>query len=186
MYWHDPRIGSPTHDTRASARAARAMTGKIRAATLLFTLALLSAFCIAPAAAGPDSGGGAGTDGALDLEKVADLVSVIVASNREAYAQVVVNRLMIQENVVKADEQYLKKKALMLPAQFFRAGAELSGRKNNRTVYSLQSFWSIHPQNFPKTELEKIGLARVLGGTGHFYGTENSGGANYFIAAYPD
>jgi hypothetical protein len=75
---------------------------------------------------------------------------------------------------------------LLLPTHFFRLAAELSAQKNSRAVYSLQSFWAIRRQNLPATELEKIGLARVLGGTDAFYGTEGAEGAKYFIAAYPD
>jgi hypothetical protein len=127
-----------------------------------------------------------GTGGGLALEKVANLIHDIVAANREAYAQIVVNRLTTQEKVIRADEHYTEKKALLLPTHFFRLAAELSAKENSRAVYSLQSFWAIRRQNLPKTELEKIGLARVLGGTGAFYGTEGTEDATSFIAAYPD
>src|SRR5262249_1123583 len=140
--------------------------------------------CAAPFAA--PAGSADVTSGGVEVEKVANLVHDIVAANREAYAQIVVNRLMTQEKVIKADEHYAEKKAFLLPTHFFRLAAELSAKKNSRAIYSLQSFWAIRPQNLPKTELEKIGLARVLGGTDSFYGTERSEGAKYFIAAYPD
>jgi hypothetical protein len=149
---------------------------------LISCLPFLIAFCAAPASAAPMDGAEAG----LPIEKVADLISSIVAANREAYSQIVVNRLMIQEKIISADEAYLKKKLLPLPAQFFRASAEAAAGKNTRAVYSLESFWSIRPQNFPKTEAEKIGLARVLGGIKHFYGIEAAGGPDYFVATYPD
>ncbi len=181
MALREPRIGPLNHAVCAGACAVKAITGKLRVASFVLGFAALYAFCIVPGAAGAGE-----IEGGLELEKVADLVNVIVASNREAYSQVVVNRLMVQEKVLKADEQYAKKKALLLPAQFFRAVAEIAGKKNSRAVYSLQSFWSIRPQNFPKSEMEKIGLARVLGGSEHFYGTETAGGSTYFIAAYPD
>lgn len=88
--------------------------------------------------------------------------------------------------MIRSDEHYVENKALLLPTHFFRLAAELSAKKNGRAVYSLQSFWAIRRQNMPNTELEKIGLARVLGGTDAFYGTEGTEGAKYFIAAYPD
>jgi Protein of unknown function (DUF3365) len=159
-------------------------TGSIRRPAILLGFVAMTALWAAPFAARADSLDGAG-DG-LELEKVANLMHDIVAANREAYSQIVVNRLMIQEKVIRSDEHYVENKALLLPTHFFRLAAELSAKKNSRAVYSLQSFWAIRRENMPKTELEKIGLARVLGGTDAFYGTEGAEGAKYFIAAYPD
>ncbi len=181
MSLREPRIGPLNHAVWAGACAVKAINGKLRVARFVLGFAALYAFCIVPGAAGAGE-----IEGGLELEKVADLVNVIVAANREAYSQAVVNRLMVQEKVIRADEQYAKKRALLLPAHFFRAVAEIAGRKDSRAVYSLQSFWSIRPQNLPKSEIEKVALAKVLGGTAHFYGTETAGGSTYFIAAYPD
>jgi hypothetical protein len=158
----------------------RALKKPARFGALFLGLATLLALCAVPAASADKIQDG------LELERVTDLVNTIVAANREAYSKVVVNRLMIEAKVLKADEQYLKNRVLPLPAQFFRAGAELSATKNHTAVYSLQSFWAIHRHNFPRTELEKIGLARVLGGTSHYYGAEASDDSTYFIATYPD
>jgi hypothetical protein len=152
--------------------------------SILFPLAAIAALWFATSLARAGSIEPAG--GGLALEKVANLVHDIVAADREAYAQIVVNRLTAQEKLIRADEHYTEKKALLLPTHFFRLAAELSAKENSRAVYSLQSFWAIRRQNLPKTELEKIGLARVLGGTGAFYGTEGTEGARSFIAAYPD
>ena len=158
-----------------------------KAAALIFGFFLLgfsaaiTALWAAPSASRADS-----TEGGLELEKVANLMHDIVAADREAYAQIVVNRLMIQEKVIRADEHYVENRALLLPTHFFRLAAELSAKKNSSAVYALQSFWAIRRQNMPSTELEKIGLARVLGGTDAFYGTEGAEGAKYFLAAYPD
>ncbi len=181
MSWRKPGVQALKH-ARCTGRL-MAPAGKLRAATALLGLAALLAFWGAPAMA---EDGGDKIEGGLELEKVTDLMNAIVAANREAYSKAVVNRLMIEAKVLKADEQHLKKKLLPLPAQFFRAGAELSAAKNRTATYSLLSFWSIRRLNFPKTELEKIGLARVLGGTDHFYGAETTDGSTYFIAAYPD
>ncbi len=186
MSWCEAGIAGLNNAVFAGARALGSVTSKMRAPSFLIAFFAISAFCMLPAAAGAGDAPASGVDEGLELEKVADLVSTIVASNREAYAQVVVNRLMTQEKIIRADEQYLTKKVLPLPAQFFRAGAEIAATRNRGATYSLQSFWSIRRQNFPKTEMEKIGLARVLGGTEHFYGAENSEGWTYFIAAYPD
>jgi hypothetical protein len=168
----------------AAARVFRHQTRKIRLSAVLLGFAAMTALWAASFDA--RAGSADGTDGGLELQKVANLVHDIVAANREAYSQIVVNRLMTQERIIRADEHYVENKALLLPTHFFRLAAELSAKKNSRAVYALQSFWAIRRQNFPTTELEKIGLARVLGGTEVFYGIEGPEGAKYFIAAYPD
>ncbi len=185
MSWRKPFVRGFNHAAYANACAAGAATGGLRLNGFLLCFAALYCFCAVPAVRAADDSVHTPDEG-LPLDKVAGLVHAIVASNREAYSQIVVNRLMVEEKVLKAGEQHIGKKLLPLPAQFFRAGAELAARRNARTVYSLQSFWSIYPQNLPKTELEKIGLSNVLGGTDHFYGAESSGNAKYFLAAYPD
>ncbi len=183
MSWREPGIGALKHAVCAWGRTLAALAIKFRAAGRISGLATLIAFCAIPAVAEDAADK---IEGGLELEKVTDLMNVIVAANREAYSKAVVNRLMIEAKVLRADEQHLKKRVLPLPAQFFRAGAELSASKNRTATYSLQSFWSIRRLNFPRTELEKIGLARVLGGTANFYGAESTDGATYFIATYPD
>ncbi len=159
-------------------------TARISLSAVLVGVAAMTALLAAPFGSRAESVGGTG--GGLELEKVANLVHDIVAANREAYSQIVVGRLMTQEKVIRADEHYAEKKALLLPTHFFRLAAELSAKKNSLAVYALQSFWAIRRQNLPTTELEKIGLARVLGGTDAFFGTEGPEGAKYLIAAYPD
>jgi hypothetical protein len=183
MYWRKLGIGALKHGACAWGRILAAPASKFRAAGHIACLAALIASRAVPALAQDAADK---IEGGLELEKVTGLMNAIVAANREAYSKAVVNRLMIEAKVLKADEEHLKNKVLPLPAQFFRASAELSASKNRTATYSLQSFWSIRRLNFPKTELEKIGLARVLGGTDHFYGAETTDGLTYFIAAYPD
>jgi hypothetical protein len=166
------------------ARVFGRQANKLRLYSLLIGFTAMTAFWAASSRVRASTVDAAG--GGLEFEKVANLVHDIVAANREAYSQIVVNRLTTQEKVIRADEHYIEEKALVLPTHFFRLTAELSAKKNSMAVYALQSFWAIRRMNLPQTELEKIGLARVLGLTGAFYGVEGLEGAKYFIAAYPD
>lgn len=122
----------------------------------------------------------------LDPREVADLFHAVVSANRAAYSQVVVNRLTLQEKVIKASEHFLKEKALPLPAQMFRLGAELAAEKNRKVRYSLHSYWPLNKLNAPRSQTEKKGLAFVTVKDQNFYGEEVLDGTKYFIAVYPD
>lgn len=122
----------------------------------------------------------------LDPRAVADLFHAIVSANRAVYSQVVVNRLMLQDEVIKASEHFLKDKALPLPAQMFRLGAELAAETDRRVFYSLHSYWPLNKKNAPRTKTEKNGLAFVTVKDENFYSQEEIEGITYFIAVYPD
>ena len=92
-----------------------------------------------------------------------------------------------QEGVVLASEHWKDDKALPLPAQMFRMGAELVAAKTDRFSYSLLSKWPVNKQNAPRTEVEIAGLDQVVKDpTKPFYGRESLGGVEYFTAVYPD
>ncbi len=122
----------------------------------------------------------------LNPRDVADLFHAIVSANRTVYSQVVVNRLMLQDKVLKASEHFLKEKTLPLPAQIFRLGAELAAEKNRKVFYSLHSYWPLNKLNAPGSEMEKKALAFVTVKDENFYGEEEIDGIKYFLAVYPD
>lgn len=122
----------------------------------------------------------------INYRTAADIVHGIVSANREAYSKQVVHRLVVKEKVIQADEQFLKLKALPLPAQVFREGAQLANQKNSTITYSLRSIWALRSKNGPTTELEKAGLAHVANGNDRFYGKEQENKTNDFVAIYPD
>jgi hypothetical protein len=100
---------------------------------------------------------------------------------------VIVNRLAVQEKVIKASEHFEDEKALALPAQMFRFGAEMVAEGGAPFSYSLQSLWPVNKQNAPKTEAEKAGLKHVAERKGENYYTEETlGGRKYFTAVYAD
>src|ERR1051326_6789318 len=62
--------------------------------------------------------------GGITPQTMADNLYIVLSADRATYATDVVNRLQDKEKVIKADEHYEDTKALPLPAQMFRMGAE--------------------------------------------------------------
>jgi Protein of unknown function (DUF3365) len=123
----------------------------------------------------------------IPLQDAADMLHAVMEADRTIYTQRVVNRLTLQDKVITADEHFMDKKALPLPAQMFRFGAERVGEKTKKFSYSLLSLWPVNKQNAPRTKVEKDGLAYVAENKGkNFYGEETLGGKKYFTAIYAD
>ncbi len=125
----------------------------------------------------------------VSYEKVADFLHMVLENDRTVYTRNVVNRLVKQEEVIKASEHWKDEKALPLPAQMFRMGAEMTAEKTSAFSYSLQSLWPINKANAAgQTEMEKKGLEFINenGGKEPFYGEEELGGKPYFIGVYAD
>jgi hypothetical protein len=118
---------------------------------------------------------------------MADALHAVMESDRTVYTRNVVNRLQNEEKVIKASEHWEDDKALPLPAQMFRMGAEMASAKNAGFTYSLLSLWPVNKQNEPRTEVEKTGLQYVVDNPGkNYYGEEKLGDVDYFTAVYAD
>ncbi len=131
--------------------------------------------------------GGESTEGGISPQMMADALHTVMESDRTVYTRVIVNRLAAKEKVIKASEHFEDDKALALPAQMFRFGAEMSAEKTDKFSYSLQSLWPVNKQNAPKTEVEKTGLQFIADNPGeNYYAEETLGGTKYFTAIYPD
>lgn len=123
----------------------------------------------------------------VTYKEMADALHAVMEADRTVYTRMVVNRLQNEEKVIKASEHFKDDKALPLPAQMFRFGAEAVAEKKLPFSYSLQSLWPINRQNMPKTALEKKGLEAVAqDGNKPFYGEETLGKTKYFTAVYAD
>ncbi len=133
------------------------------------------------------TGWGKNEGGAITPKQMADALHAVMEADRAVYAEDVVNRLQNEENVIKASEHWKDDKALPLPAQFFRLGADLVAEKTEDFSYGLLSLWPVNKQNAPTTEIEKQGLQYVVDHPEkNFYGEEELGGTKYFTAVYPD
>lgn len=147
--------------------------------------------CVALAAAGvalPHFASSQSADEALFTPKqLADMLHLVMESDRTVYTRVIVNRLTLQDKVITASEHFEDEQALALPAQMFRFGSEMVAEKTDAFSYSLQSQWAVNKQNMPRTEVEKAGLAHIAENPGgRYYSEETLGGKKYFTAIYPD
>ena len=123
----------------------------------------------------------------ISPQVMADSLHAVMESDRTVYTRLIVNRLQNELGVIKASEHWKDDKALVLPAQMFRYGAEMVAEKSPPFSYSLQSLWAVNKQNEPKTDAEKAGLAFVAENKGQNYYTEETlGGKKYFTAVYAD
>ncbi|MPZ37917.1 MAG: DUF3365 domain-containing protein [Rhizobiales bacterium] len=123
----------------------------------------------------------------IPYQQVADMLHAVMAADRTVYTVRVVNRLQNEEKVITADEHFVDKKALPLPAQMFRFGAEKAAETSKTFSYSLLSLWPVNRQNAPRTAAEKKGLQHVADNKGqNFYTDESLGGKKYFTAVYAD
>jgi hypothetical protein len=120
--------------------------------------------------------------------QLSDALFAVMSSDRAVYTKQVVNRLQNEEKVIKASEHWKDEKALPLPAQMFRMGAETVAEKQAGFSYALLSLWPVNKQNAPKTDVEKAGLQFVADNQGatNYYAEENLGGKKYFTAVYAD
>ena len=135
------------------------------------------------------------TTGGYEAEQVAEALYTVLKADRTIYAKKVVSRLVNTEGVITAHEEWQEKKALLLPAQFFREGAELVDEIEDKPFdfsYSLQSKWPLNMANAAKKTPAVIeGLEAVSDPENELYGkkwtgTEELGGKKYFVGIYPD
>jgi len=156
----------------------------VKIASLVLNMSLAAAL-LASAALTPGCGGKPEAGG-ISPQVMADGLYAVMSADRATYATDVVNRLQDKEKVIKADEHFQDAKALPLPAQMFRMGAERAQKNGAGFSYSLLSQWPINKQNGPKTEAEKAGLKAVAETGKNYYTEETIAGKKYFMAAYPD
>jgi len=155
---------------------------KIIVPLIAFALGAILAFGIGSGNKSAESG-----NAGITPHKMADAIHTVLESDRTVYTKKIVKRLVSDEKVIKASEHWKDEKALLLPAQMFRAGSELVQKKTNDFSYSLQSLWPINSQNKPKTAAEKEGLQAVLDKPNQpFYKEETLGNKRYFTAVYAD
>ncbi|WP_298828039.1 DUF3365 domain-containing protein [uncultured Piscinibacter sp.] len=142
----------------------------------MFIAATLGAGCVLPAAAQ-----------GISPQTMTDALHAVMAADRTVYTKLIVNRLQNDEKLLKASEHWKDEKALVLPAQMFRYGAEEVAKTNKSFSYSLLSLWPINKQNAPRTPVEKEGLQYVVDNPAKaFYKEETLGGKKYFTAVYAD
>ena len=151
----------------------------------IYPLPLLSAGLLAVSMAGWSCGSKPAAQG-IAPEKVAELIHQVIEADRTVYTKQVVNRLQLDEQVIKASEHFKEDKTLPLPAQMMRMSAQLVADKG-AFRYALISNWAINKANMPKNEFEKKGLEQVVADpTKPYQDTIAVGDKKYFAALYAD
>jgi len=123
----------------------------------------------------------------VSAEVMADAIHDVIEADRAVYVDLVIHRLVDEEEVIEATEAYYDDVTLPLPAQMLRASAEKVREKNSGFSFSLVSPWPINSQNKVKTEAEVKGMDFILKNpTKNYYGEETIAGKKYFTALYAD
>jgi hypothetical protein len=150
-------------------------------------LAALAAAMLTTAACGGATAEESPAAGSVTPQQMADALHAVLEADRTVYTRMVVNRLQNDEKVITASEHWQDDKALPLPAQMFRMGAEMAAQKNADFSYALLSKWPVNKQNVARTDAEKTGLDVVAtDAKKNYYTEETLGGKTYFTAVYPD
>jgi len=149
--------------------------------------ALVSSGCSEKASEKPAGSNNVTASSGIAPQQMADALQTVINADRVAYTKFIVNRLAVEEKVIKASEHWKDDKALLLPAQLFRAGSEIAQDSGAKFSYALLSPWPLNTHNKPKTDMEKSGLDFIVKNPNkNFYGEEVLGGTRYFTAVYPD
>ena len=151
------------------------------------TIGFILGSCLAVALVGCSNGERTQTPSTtITPQAMADALHTVMKSDRTIYTRKVVNRLHNEENIIKTSEHWQDDKALPLPSQMFRMGAEMAAEQTDAFRYALLSLWPINKKNGPKTEVETRGLTAVAESQEPYYAEEALGGKKFFTAIYPD
>jgi hypothetical protein len=152
----------------------------------IWATAALTGLVLTGAAACSNGGGGSTSEGVVPARLAADYVHTVIEADRATYARRVVNRLQDEQGVIRASEHFEEDKALPLPAQMLRMGAERAS-EGGELRYSLISKWAINKSNLPRTDFERRGLDAVAEDPDQPYTDyQTLGGRSYFLALYAD
>ncbi|MBE9076582.1 DUF3365 domain-containing protein [Romeria aff. gracilis LEGE 07310] len=141
------------------------------------------------------SGGSSTTEAgpAIAPDLVADYIHTVLAADRTAYTQHVVNRVKTLEGKSKEDgvlpvestEAWQQTDGVPLPAQMFRLGSEIANESGYFT-YNLISPWNINDSQGPKSEFEKEAVEEIVATGEPYKGYQEVGDQAYYSALYPD
>lgn len=123
----------------------------------------------------------------ISPRKLADSLHAVIAADRQAYAELIMQRLPAYEPRLPATENWREAHGLPVPAQMLQAAAQDIQRNGAEFSYTLRSLWPINENHGPQTEVEQTGLEYVAGHPGeNYYAEELLGGRSYFTAIYAD
>lgn len=158
----------------------------------LFALAAVVCFT-AIACSGGGSTTASATGPAIAPDLVADYIHTVLAADRTAYTQHVVNRVKSLEGKPKEDgvldiestEGWQQTNGIPLPAQMFRLGSEIANESGYFT-YNLISPWNINDSQGPKSDFEKKAVEEIVATGEPYKEYQEVGDQAYYSALYPD
>jgi hypothetical protein len=123
---------------------------------------------------------------AIPPEIVANYLHNVIEADRTVYTTQVVER-MKNQGIVLASEDWERRKALPLPAQFLMEAAHIVAEQDSGIQFRLSSLWPIYERNASATEFERKGLEAVLANPDEPYtGVITSDKERFFQAIYAD
>jgi hypothetical protein len=123
----------------------------------------------------------------VSIRKMADSLHAVIAADRQAYAELIVQRLAADEKRLPVSEDWREAHGLPVHAQLLRHSAQSIATRGAEFSYTLRSLWPINPGFGPQTQAEQQGLETVAQNPdAAFYTEEELGGRSYFTAIYAD
>lgn len=123
----------------------------------------------------------------VSIRKMADSLHAVIAADRQAYAELIVQRLAADEKRLHASEDWREAHALPVHAQMLRTAARDIQKRGAEFSYTLRSLWPLNAAHGPQTQAEQQGLEAVAKKPeAAFYAEEELGGRSYFTAIYAD
>ena len=123
----------------------------------------------------------------VSIRKMADSLHAVIAADRQAYAELIVQRLAADEKRLPASEDWREAHGLPVHAQMLRTAARDIQKRGAEFSYTLRSLWPLNAAHGPQTQAEQQGLEAVARKPDvAFYAEEELGGRSYFTAIYAD
>jgi hypothetical protein len=123
----------------------------------------------------------------ISPRKMADSLYAVIAADRKAYAELIVQRLHADEHRLPATENWREVHGLPVPAQMLQTAAQDIQRNGAEFSYTLRSLWPINENYGPQSQTEQNGLEYIASHPGeNYYAEEMLGGRSYFTAVYAD
>lgn len=123
----------------------------------------------------------------VSLRKMADSLHAVIAADRQAYIESVVEPCVTNEARRAVSEEAHLRSGPPVHAQMLRRAARNIQQRGAEFSYTLRSLWPIQAGNGPQTETEQTGLETVARQPAQpFYTEEELGGRSYFTAIYAD
>lgn len=123
----------------------------------------------------------------VSIRKMADSLHAVIAADRQAYSEMIVQRLHADERRLAASENWRETHGLPVHAQMLRLAHQNIQKHGAEFSYTLRSLWPINDSHAPQTQVEQTGLEFVAQHPDeNFYTEELLGGRSYFTAIYAD